>query len=242
MFEQVGEIEAKVQKILDLCLERRTHTSDEPGADPARNSPVQRPDSLALPLKPILVLDRGHDVATTESDDHLAEQQEQQQQQHQPSPVKKRVTLCQQWRATFFLFGLLVMCVCVCVLFFFFLSIARMLPIYRYLLPFPPSSSVHREEIQSNSFIAAWVIDLFLPAGRAHAPASVDRFHPKSCVVGGRQADPAALYIYIYHRPPPHPLLARPASPDYRAIDRQLTPGSAVAVLLAAPERHAKYQ
>ena len=120
MFEQVGEIEAKVQKILDLCLERRTHTSDEPGADPARNSPIQRPDSLALPLKPILVLDRGHDVATTESDDHLAEQQEQQQQQHQPSPVKKRVTLCQQWRATFFLFGLLVMCVCVCVLFFFF--------------------------------------------------------------------------------------------------------------------------
>ena len=205
MFEQVGEIEAKVQKILDLCLERRTHTSDEPGADPARNSPVQRPDSLALPLKPILVLDRGHDVATTESDDHLAEQQEQQQQQHQPSPVKKRVTLCQQWRATFFLFGLLVMCVCVCVLFFFFVHSA-----HAPHLPVPPSFSSLLFCTQGRNSIKLFyrcLSNRFISPSRVGACAGVRRSISSEKLRCWRAPSRPgrALYIYIPSTSPPIP-------------------------------------
>ena len=72
---------------------------------------------------------------------------------------------------------------------------------------------------------------------------SIDFIRKVALLEGAKQTRPRFIYIYTIDLPPPsHPLLARPASPDYRAIDRQLTPGSAVAVLLAAPERHAKYQ
>ena len=65
---------------------------------------------------------------------------------------------------------------------------------------------------------------------------SIDFIRKVALLEGAKQTRPRFIYIYTIDLPPP------PASPDYRAIDRQLTPGSAVAVLLAAPERHAKYQ
>uniref|UniRef100_A0A0P6GRC1 Potassium voltage-gated channel subfamily KQT member n=3 Tax=Daphnia magna TaxID=35525 RepID=A0A0P6GRC1_9CRUS len=127
---QVGDIEVKVQRILELCLENRqskTNSNESGGSASQTDVPssesvplsrieaaISRPDppsslglacsssmshplTLQAPLKPILVLDRGHETPANMTDAHHHQEQQQGQeeheQQHQASPVKKRVTL-----------------------------------------------------------------------------------------------------------------------------------------------------
>lgn len=117
----MGDIEAKVQRILELCLEdrqtKRQANASNPGDDPSppaivhpvRPNPpsslglpvISSTNALAAPLKPILVVDRGHETSASSAEAHHHHHQQQQpgggggggQEDQHPSPVKKRVTL-----------------------------------------------------------------------------------------------------------------------------------------------------